>query len=77
MIVYSYVLIAVEERFLTKMQGDAYQRYKRSVGRLVPLPWRIAAAGSQPASLREGLRSESTIGIISLVAFTVVFVVWR
>jgi len=77
MIAYSYVLIAVEERYLSAMQGDTYERYKRSVGRLVPLPWRVAPAGTQRASLADGLRAESVIGLLSLAVFVIVFLTWR
>ncbi len=77
MIAYSYVLIAFEERYLTAMQGETYERYKRSVGRLVPLPWRVAPGGAQRASLADGLRAESVIGVLSLAVFAVVFITWR
>jgi protein-S-isoprenylcysteine O-methyltransferase Ste14 len=77
MIAYSYVLIAIEERFLSTMQGETYERYKRSVARLVPIPGRIAPAGTQRASLADGLRAESVIGLLSLAVFAIVFLTWR
>lgn len=56
--IYSLLLIGVEERFLTKRQGDVYQQYRRRVPRLLPrmAPGDITSSGSPqwlPAFLNE------------------------
>ena len=58
MIAYSYVLIAIEERFLSTMQGETYERYKRSVARLVPIP------GGSPRGDAAGLAGRRPAGRI-------------
>ena len=76
--VMTHALIRIEEPFLAKTQGEAFERYRSAVARLIPLPWKIAPPGNQPASLREGLQTEATIGLIAVIMFAIALVndVW-
>jgi protein-S-isoprenylcysteine O-methyltransferase Ste14 len=77
MLLFEYALISVEERFLSRESGAAYERYRASVAPFVPLPWKVAPGGGQRGSLSAGLRSElMSVGIAAgVVAF--VFLTWR
>ncbi len=66
-----YALIFVEEPFLAAKQGEAYARYRATVPQLIPLPGKFAPDGGQPTSLRDGLRTEATIGFFALAVFAV------
>ena len=70
--VLDYGLIVVEERFLMRQQGEAYERYCATVPRLFPIPGKSAPPGDQPASLRDGLRAEVMISLFSIAIFVLV-----
>lgn len=71
-LVFQLALISVEENFLSREKGAAYDRYRATVARLVPLPWKVAPAGDQPGSLRDGLRSEIMMGMFAFAAIVIV-----
>jgi protein-S-isoprenylcysteine O-methyltransferase Ste14 len=59
MLVFSYRLILREESDLHASQGESYQRYRKAVPRLWPLPWpRIPSAGGK-AKWAEGFKAEA------------------
>ena len=62
---------------LNALGGGTVQGFRVAFGRLVPIPGRIAPAGTQRASLADGLRAESVIGLLSLAVFALVFLTWR
>src|ERR1700688_718182 len=70
-ITFTYALIFVEESFLAEKQGEAYARYRAAVPRLLPIPGKVAPDGRQPASLRDGLRTEAMIGFLVVVVFAI------
>ncbi len=70
-VLFDYALILVEERFLAARQGEAYASYLATVGRLFPKLWKIAPDGGQQASLRDGLRAETSIGFFAVAAFAI------
>jgi hypothetical protein len=68
-VAFDYALIFVEERLLAATRSAAYARYRATVPRLFPLPGKSAPADPQTLSLREGLRTEATIGFFVLAMF--------
>jgi protein-S-isoprenylcysteine O-methyltransferase Ste14 len=76
MLAYCLVLIGVEERFLAREHGERYARYRASVARLFPLPWKIAPDSGQRGSLREGLRSERMTAGFTVMAVVLVALRW-
>jgi protein-S-isoprenylcysteine O-methyltransferase Ste14 len=76
MLAYCLVLIGVEERFLAREHGERYARYRASVARLFPLPWKIAPDSGQHGSLREGLRSELMTAGFTVMAVVLVVLRW-
>ena len=74
MLLFSIMLIGVEERALARERGDAYARYRAQVPRFFPVPWKHAAGGGQPGSLRDGLRSEKMTAAFAAVVVVIVVV---
>ena len=66
MFAYSFVLISVEEPYLSRKNGASYAAYRAKVAQFVPMPGRVAADGGRPGSLRAGLSSERFTGVVTV-----------
>jgi protein-S-isoprenylcysteine O-methyltransferase Ste14 len=79
-----YLIVTQEEEYLAERFGDAYQDYRRGVGRFIPKFRRYVSPNPPPkiVSAREGLASERrTLQAIILVVLLIVakygFLHWR
>ena len=68
-------LASVEERFLSREHGAAYERYRASVPPFFPLPWRVAPGGER-GSLADGVRSEKMTAAFAAAVLVMLVVTW-